>query len=175
MKRSIVEVEVLFHFVFECVRIGLLSLLYGLAVHLVVSVFVRKQKLKKRLFVIGVFVLLALNRNMPWRDDGIGDYCRVPLGEGYTLGMVNCDATGALTGHFANYYVDKVYLKNGRMFFHVAYTTSLTNFTIIDRKSGKYSNYKSIQAFLSAGGDTSLFMKPMDIYDRHWSITRFLY
>lgn len=81
--------EVLFHFCFQLIKTGLLSLVYLGIVLLIIrikpfsdaSVSKRISERKSTRIVIGgtFFVLLFLWQFTHWGDHGLGDYARIPL------------------------------------------------------------------------------------------------
>ena len=79
----------LFHIIFEFIRIGILSLIYGFLIWLVLNKVFKTKNLKKRLIIPLIFIGLFVWRNSYWRNNGYGDFGRVPLTSEYEITMID--------------------------------------------------------------------------------------
>src|SRR5690554_6291880 len=79
----------LFHIIFEFIRIGILSLIYGFLIWLILNKVFKTKNLKKRLIIPLIFIGLFVWRNSYWRNNGYGDFGRVPLTSEYEITMID--------------------------------------------------------------------------------------
>lgn len=112
----------LFHLIFEFGRISILSLVYGYLIWFVVTEVLKKNRLRKKYIVPIVFVGLFIWRFSYWRNNGFGDFGRVPLNYEYEITMIdfwyaNIEKRNSkrkqqgLTNS-----MDKLYLENGFLY-----------------------------------------------------------
>ena len=79
----------LFHLIFEFIRIGILSVIYGYLIwYIFVKILNFKKVSKKYLFPL-LFLSLFIWRNSYWRNNGFGDFGRVPLTSEYEITMID--------------------------------------------------------------------------------------
>lgn len=177
--------EVLFHFFFECFRVTALTLLYGTLLWLVIRIIKGKSFNRLRQYLVLlviVFVLLVINRNMPWRDEGLGDYCKVPLGGAYSLGITNCadeQASVAKGDDHEGLHVDALYTQDHKIFAHINAdgfgADDTMEYVVLILSSDSIQKLKDESTFRRESGDVSKLKKPMQLFDAYWSKWRFLY
>jgi hypothetical protein len=112
--------EVLFHLVFILIKVAILSCLYGLVFLIIIRLI--KKRLNhssfKNWMILSVssFAFLLVFMNTNWGDHGLGDYARIPIGEGKEIEQINYSGMYIRPeGHenetlsISSYYLDKEY------------------------------------------------------------------
>ncbi|MCQ9640123.1 hypothetical protein MP478_12110 [Chryseobacterium sp. WG14] len=80
--------EVLIHFLFEIVKIVILSVVYSLVLFIVIKMFSKKQTKDFKLWLkmnLLIYILLFIFMFTHWGNHGFGDSARIPLKKGLAL------------------------------------------------------------------------------------------
>lgn len=80
--------EVLIHFLFEIVKIAILSAVYSLVLFIVIKIFSKKQTKDFKLWLklnLSIYTLLFIFMFTHWGSHGFGDSARIPLKNGLAL------------------------------------------------------------------------------------------
>ena len=158
----------LFHIIFEFVRIGILSLAYGFLIWLILNKVFNIKSLKKRLIIPLLFVGLFIWRNSYWRNNGYGDFGRVPLTSIYEITMIdfwiasiekngeNLNQEGDTNG------IQELYFENG-----ILYAKSERNYIIFNTKSEKLKSLNK-EGFMERVGEIERLTTPDNFHSDYW-------
>jgi hypothetical protein len=154
--------------IFEFIRIGILSLIYGyLSWYILVKLFDFKNIKKKYLIPI-IFISLFVWRNSYWRNNGYGDFGRVPLTSEYEITMIdfwigsivkngeNIKQEGITNG------ITKLYFEN-----EILYAKSENYYLIFNTKKENLESM-NLKVFLEKGGKIEKLLSPDNFHSDYW-------
>ena len=184
--------EVLFHFVFELVKISILGVVYATLIFITILIigkfkpeswFARVSKKKFRLwFLSGLFISIGLFVFMfsYWGDHGLGDSARVPVGHFLVVKEINgndayiekekYNQLGIKNFAFDN---DNLYAETQRDF-----NGEKGDYVLWDLRSNEWTFYKTKEDYLIVA-EKNNYPKPTEFeeffehYKRHWNGWRF--
>jgi len=159
----------LFHFIFEFIRICFLSAIYGYILSPIVLNNKNTDKVKSnhRTALIGMlFISLFLWRFSYWRDNGLGDFGRVPLNSKFEITMidfnkaclVNSEGVPLLCG------IETLYLNDTTLYGYNNQTYFICNI-----KNGLLKRNLSKEQFISSLGKNEALTNVDQFHDDYWS------
>lgn len=166
----------LFHLIFEIIRITILSAIYGLLFWFLLNKLFGQKRLKKEVVIAIVFVGLFVWRFSYWRNNGLGDFGRVPINSQYEITMIDFwfaniegeafkkNEQGLTNG------MEKLYLENGLVYGQVN-----SEYLIFDTFSGKLTDGLTQQEFEKKDGDLDKLVTPDEFHGDYWGWKILLY
>lgn len=166
----------LFHLIFEFVRISILALVYGYLIWIIVAKVFKKKGFKKRYIVPIIFVGLFIWRLSYWRNNGFGDFGRVPLSSEYEVTMIDFwyanieknDSKRKQEGLTSG--MEKLYMEDGLL-----YGQTNSDFLIFDSDSGVLKDGLSEQEFETNKGMVDRLVTPDKFHGDYWGWKILLY
>jgi hypothetical protein len=163
----------LFHLIFEILRIGFLSLVYGFIIWLIITKVLRQKQIKRMAVFAILFVSLIIWRNTYWRNNGYGDYARVPVTSEYEIEIVDCNYLSInkneeqLKGVYDNF--KSIYIHNDSIF-----ASDGQRYLIVDCLNGKIHRNLNKLEFNNLNGNNSYLLNLCDFHYKYWGIRLFL-
>ncbi|CAA0179880.1 hypothetical protein V3A08_03820 [Tenacibaculum maritimum] len=160
----------LLHIIFECIRIGTISFLYGCLIYFILIKICKRIYIRKRYITLFLFIALFLWRTSYWRNNGCGDIGRVPLTSKYEITMIdfwygsivkngkNLKKEGATNG------IRKLYFENNML-----YAASETTYLILNTENEKLY-VLSQDEFLARGGNLNKLMTTHNFHANYWGL-----
>lgn len=178
--------EVLFHFVFELVKIAILASAYAVIVTFIIRVagkckpgswFDRVSKMKQQFWMYAgiVAVLLFLYMSSYWGSHGLGDSARIPVGYGKTVNQIDGNTTYITPTENAagDIFINEFAISGKFLFAH----TEGSEVIVWNMKTGDLEllNHPSgIQAFKNKNDIKDLVFEDFnDHYNKYWHGWRF--
>lgn len=158
----------LFHIIFEFIRISILSLLYGYLIVYVLIKIVNLKSVKKKYIIPLIFLSLFLWRNSYWRNNGYGDYGRVPLTSEYEIIMIDF-GYGSITKNGEN--IKQEGITNGiqKLYFehNILYAKSENVYMIFDTVKEKIEALNE-KEFIEKNGKIEKLMTLDSFHSAYW-------
>lgn len=166
----------LLHLIFVFIRISILSPIYGYLIYKVLNKNFNLKISKKRYIIPLTFIALFIWRNSYWRNNGYGDYARVPLTSEYEITMIDFSYISLLkngkdisnkgiikeieSGSEGG--IDELYFEN-----NILYEKSGDAYMIFDTKTttGKLFNEEE---FIKNGGKVKKLMSLSRFHSDYW-------
>ena len=180
--------EVLFHFIFQIVKISILSLIYIFILAAISQLpFFKKIKFLndlnhyKRTRVITWFVLgfiLFIWSFTYWGSHGLGDYARIPIGYGRQIERINATITYITPeGHELETYGINEFATENKFCFGKSRGMDKTVYFIWNLESNKIVKYKSKRQYIKQlskhGIKNPKYNTFYEAYDNYWNGWRF--
>ena len=158
----------LFHIIFEFFRIGILSLLYGYIIWYILFKLFNLKKIKIEYLIPIIFISLFVWRNSYWRNNGYGDFGRVPLNSKYEITMIdfwygsivkdgkNIRQEGITNG------IEKLYFEN-----QILYAKSRGSYLIFNIQNENLETLNE-KTFTEKGGEIEKLMTPDNFHSDYW-------
>lgn len=160
----------LFHWAFEFIRIGILSLIYGFVIWWILTKGFSLKKLNKKVMMVFIFIALFVWRNSYWRDNGSGDFARVPLTSEYEVTTIDF-WMASIKKHGENLHpdgdtngIEKLYVQDGILYGQVG-----ERFLIFNTQNGSLQTGLTKDAFAKHNGDIKKLVKPDKFHSAYWS------
>jgi len=166
----------LFHLIFEIIRITILSAIYGLIIWYILNKLFGQKRLKKEVVIAILFVGLFVWRFSYWRNNGLGDFGRVPINSEYEITMIdfwyaNIEKEGSQEhGQGLTNGIEKLYLENG-----LVYGQFNSKYLIFDSFSGELTDGLSKQEFEKENGNLDKLVTPDKFHGDYWGWKILLY
>ncbi|MFD2566448.1 hypothetical protein ACFSRZ_03635 [Pseudotenacibaculum haliotis] len=163
------QMAVLFHFFFELVRVGVLSLLYGFIIWFLVTKALKLTSIKKRFLVPSLFVILFIWRFSYWRDNGLGDFGRVPLSSNYVVEIIDWSwvrikKNGESVNNRSDFQdIEELYFEKG-----ILYAQLRKGYLILNSSNDKIHHPINKEKFMSLGGDLNKLRTPDRFHSGYW-------
>ena len=159
---------VFFHLLFECFRIGILSLVYGFIIWYVLHKIIKIKNVKKWVIIPLIFIGLFAWRNSYWRDNGFGDSARVPLDAQYEIRIIDFWSASIYKDGRSLYQegdangIIKLYVED-----HMLYAKSDNSYLIFNPETEELL-YLSKKRFKESGGNPKKLITPDRFHSNYW-------
>lgn len=178
---------VLFHFMFECIKIILLSTFYTTLVLLLLSkgdykyVILQVKRLIQLKYVnkihFSICLLLFVYMFTYYGDHGLGDYARIPLG--YKKNIERIDSTTLIKTKKKTHFVHKFYKQNHLVFIQAQpgpLTKQVQYYLVWNLKTDTFKTFESpefLTEFYNSSFNLNAFKTFWENYSDYWHGWRF--
>jgi len=132
---------------------------------------------QKRFIIPILFVSLFIWRFSYWRNNGLGDFGRVPITSNYEIEMIDfVTASIAYKGESADIKgraqgIEKLYVEDYKVYYFTG-----RNYRILDAKGDEtYINGLNLEKFKLMGGDPKKLMSPDKFHSDYWGYSILFY
>jgi len=159
----------LLHLIVECIRISILAMIYAYVLNALLFKNDKEPKEKdtRRAAFVGIlFISLFLWRFSYWRDNGLGDFYRVPLSSNYEVTMVDSSTAKLINanGDVLLSGFDKLYVNNG-----ILYASKNQTYCIVHLKTGSCDKNISEGTFISSLGEPNKLKYLDGFHNNYWN------
>ncbi|SEK36672.1 hypothetical protein SAMN04487910_0356 [Aquimarina amphilecti] len=161
----------LFHLLFELIRIPILSFIYGAIIWLVINKILKYKGLKKRFLIPLICITFFIWRFSYWRNNGMGDYGRVPITSDYQLEMIDfSNASLDKNGVSKITSIDELY-KEGNLI----YIKGWNEYEIFNIENEMVKENLTESEFVREGGNLNKLMSSSEFHSQHWGLLTLLF